>query len=68
MFRICNKKRTKGPTLVQVVDIHQNVVTMDEMTMAQYKIIHSYNTMVTANFQQKFNIGGKIYDRIIVIW
>ena len=54
--------------MVRMVDIHQNVVTMDEMTMAQYKIIHSYNTMVTANFQQKFNIGGKIYDRIIVIW
>lgn len=45
--------------MVQVVDIHQNVVTMDEMTMAQYKIIHSHDTMVTANFQQKFNTGGK---------
>lgn len=51
MFRICNKKRTKVGPLVQVVDIHQNVVTMDEMTMAQYKIIHSNDTMVTANFQ-----------------
>ena len=52
MFRICNKKRTKEPTLVQVVDIRQNVVTTDEMTMAQYKIIHSNDTMVTENFQQ----------------
>lgn len=47
--------------MVQMVDIHRNVVTMDEMTMAQYKIIHLYDTMVTANFQQKFNTGGHKY-------
>ena len=36
-----------------------NVVTMDEMTMAQYKIIRFHNTMVATDFQQKFDIRRK---------
>ena len=47
----CTQLNPEGPTLVRMVDIHRNVVTMDEMTMAQYKIIQTNNTMVTTNFQ-----------------
>ena len=38
------------------------VATVDEMTMAQYKIIHTHNTMVAAKFQQKTDSGGKIME------
>jgi len=36
-----------------VVD-HRNAMTMDEMTMAQSKILYSNITMVIADFQQKY--------------
>jgi hypothetical protein len=53
--------------LVLTADIRQYVATVDEMTMAQYKIIHSHNTMVAAKFQQKTDSGGK-NDGIVAIW
>lgn len=70
-FRIFRKqskiKRTKVAALVLTADIRQYVATVDEMTMAQYKIIHSHNTIVAAKFQQKTDSGGK-NDGIVVIW
>jgi len=53
--------------LVLTADIRQYVATVDEMTMAQYKMIHTHNTMVVAKFQQKTDPGGK-YDEIVAIW
>lgn len=48
-------KRTKVAALVLTADIRQYVATIDEMTMAQTKIIHFYNTMVATIFQLKSN-------------
>lgn len=52
IFRKQSKiKRTKVAALVLTADIRRYVATMDEMTMAHNKIIHSHNTMVAAKFQ-----------------
>lgn len=51
MFKVRNKKEPKGQLWFKWWGIHQNVVTMDEMTMAQCIIIQSNDTMVATDFQ-----------------